>query len=87
MGISKAGSCETCGLRWRERIVGELCPICTNRHAVEYLRAKLAEAEALAVWAARRPNIVLSVISIMQDADIMDDADILRALREARGGE
>lgn len=34
MGMSRAGACDVCGLRWRERVAGELCPVCTTRQRV-----------------------------------------------------
>lgn len=44
MGMNRSGACDACGLRWRERVPGELCPVCTRKSRTDALESQLAEA-------------------------------------------
>lgn len=46
MGMSRAGECDACGLRWRERVPGELCPVCTTKQSIANHRTALARVTA-----------------------------------------
>lgn len=37
-GTKTHRTCDLCGLFWRERRAGELCPVCSNRHAADDVR-------------------------------------------------
>ena len=37
-GTKTHRTCDLCGLFWRERLAGELCPVCSNRHASDEAR-------------------------------------------------
>lgn len=37
-GTKTHRTCDLCGLFWRERQGGELCPVCSNRHASDEAR-------------------------------------------------
>ena len=46
MGMSRSGACDGCGLRWRERVPGELCPVCSIRGRIREVEAALAQRDA-----------------------------------------
>ncbi len=44
--MNRSGACDLCGLRWRERVAGELCPVCTIRGRIAALESQLSASES-----------------------------------------